>query len=105
MAIKERPVLFKVHEAGCYADGAYGEEHRRDVLHGLVETVASCLGGECDPDEINGLLASLRKPAADDYSDEDEAIDLLNQHTEDGVYWTMHEGDLLLSTEGAGDGI
>jgi len=70
-------------EPGCYADGVYGWDHVRDVLAGMVEGMGHAgIGDE--------LAALLQGPMSDDASEEDEALDLLNEHTTGG-YWAFDE--------------
>ena len=47
-------------------------------------------------DASNAVVVSLRGDMPDDAWDETEALDILNAHTEDGAYWELHDGDLLL---------
>ncbi len=74
-------------ERGCYADGALGHQHVRDNLAYLVRD----LGGE--------LSDMLRGAMSDDASEEDAALDLLNEHAPEGMVWTFSDGDLLLVPE------
>ncbi len=83
---------FTAGDVGCYADGAFGHRHIRDVLIGLLENNG---GGTYPVDLCNDLMG----PMSDDASEEDEALDVLNSRC-DGVYFTMSNGDLLLVEEG-----
>ncbi len=76
-------------DLGCYADGALGHDHIRSQLALLVQEVDGF-----DPD----LAESLRGEMPDDAWDEDEALNLLNSHTAEGLVWTFEGGDLLLLT-------
>lgn len=75
---------------GCIADGSYGQQHIRERLAELVQ-----------PYGYKGkkLASWLIGPPSDDAQDENDAIDLLNRYTEDGIYFTMSNGDLLLVDE------
>jgi len=68
-------------EPGCYGDGVYGWDHVRDALAGLVESLGP-LGADL-AEELQGLMS-------DDASEEDDALDLLNEHTTGG-YWAFGE--------------
>lgn len=78
---------FTVLDAGVYGDAAFGEEHVRDILANLVEHFDMELAEE------------LRGEPSDDLSEEDDAIDLLNDRTEPGAVWEFVEGDLVLAAE------
>ena len=75
---------------GCIADGSYGQAHIRERLAELVQPYGR---------KGKALAIELGKPMSDDASEEDDAIDLLNNYTEDGIYFTMSNGDLLLVDE------
>lgn len=83
----EKPVLFDA--PGCYADGAAGWRHVRDVLADMAEAA----GADSE------LVASLRGPMPDDACDEDEALNVLQARTKDGLIWVFDSGDLLLLPE------
>jgi len=85
---------FNQSDIGCYADGANGQQWRRNTLTDLI----SCLDG-CTKE----LLAELASEPSDDYSEENDAIDILNDNTADGLYWTMLDGDLILTNEASND--
>jgi hypothetical protein len=78
-------------DLGCYADGTHGHDHIRRVLAALIEDVFEGKHGD--------VQNSLRGIMPDDAWDEDEAIDLLNGICEDGVYFILENGDLLLLAE------
>jgi hypothetical protein len=78
-------VRFTTRDVGCYADGAFGHAHCRQVLADLVEP--------CD----QALSEALRADMSDDAWEEDAALDLLNEGSEEGVFWTFHNGDLVLT--------
>lgn len=77
-------------EPGVYIDSAAGHEHIRQVLANLVEEYA--------PD----LASELRGAPSPDLSEEDDALDVLNQMTRGGV-WSFHNGDIILEKEGSDD--
>ena len=89
-------VVFKAEDRGCYADGTYGEDHRRAHLRGLLHTIAKQTRSSKNTVIGNLVLALIAEPT-DDYSEEDYAIGLLNDHTESGSYWEMVDGDLMLN--------
>lgn len=80
------PVIWKHGAEGCYADGAFGQHHIREKLIELLE--------EIDPD--HDMIEALRGPAPDDFSDEDEAIEALQERTASGLVWELDGGDLIL---------
>lgn len=75
---------------GCIADGSYGHDHIRERLAELVAAYGR-----------KGLDIAIRlsEEMSNDAQEESDAIDLLNEHTEDGLYFTMSNGDLLLVGE------
>lgn len=75
-------------DAGCYADGAFGWTHVREVLAAMVFDLGTSEG--------NAIGACLLMEQSDDASEEYAAIDLLNEHCEDGVFFTFDDGSLLL---------
>lgn len=76
--------FFTHDDIGCHADGAFGHQHLRHVLASLV-------------DQIGHPIRSLYLPEwPDDLEDEIEAIDLLNENTEDGLAWSFLDGGLVL---------
>ena len=85
-------MLYTQDSVGCYIDGAFGSKHRRLRLIDLIEDLVSLTVSP-------GLVDRLYSPASDDLSEEDEAIELLQKHTESGLVWIMEGGDLILTTE------
>lgn len=75
-------------DAGCYVDGTFGEDHLRDVLAGLLRVT----GG------ADELASSLHSPDPEDDSGDDiiDALEHLQEHTEDGLSWILDNGDLFL---------
>ena len=60
------------------------------------------------PEDLRSLYIKARQleeeldsddDPSDDLSEEDDAIDLLQQFTEEGLIWTMRDGDLILTEE------
>lgn len=81
--------IFGKDDVGCWADGAGGGSHVREVLAGLVKA----LGGEGQD-----LAAELRNEPSDDLSEEDDAIELLNSFSHTGYDWGMMEGNLMFQS-------
>ena len=72
---------------GCWGDSTFGHTHVRKRLSIMVR-------GECV--EVADML--LDKPS-DDLSEEDEAIEILNEQCNDGVFFDFIDGDLVCVTE------
>jgi len=68
-------------EPGLYAHGLYGWDHVRRVLGDYIVQLGP-LGAD--------LAEELQSDMSDDASEEDEALDLLNEHTVGG-YWAFGE--------------
>ena len=81
------------YEIGCYADGTFGHQHARDTIADLLEDVLSA-------HDVAGLPEELRATMSDDASEEDEAIDILNERTEVSrpafTSWRFNDGDFGL---------
>jgi hypothetical protein len=80
--------FFNKEDMGIYGDGALGHQHIRERLAYLVEPWS--------PD----LAKELKGPMSDDASEEYDAIDELQTHTEEGLIWGFSNGDLGLFAEG-----
>ena len=83
--------MFTKGDTGCHADGTFGHSHIRTALAGLIG------GYTCN--KSNEAYDSLSKPMPDDAWDEDEALEILQSHTEPGLIWLMDSGDLMLMDE------
>lgn len=78
-------VTYKLGDEGWYFDGAWGHVALRWFLAGMVEYL-----------KHEDLAKSLRGNRLDDGSDEDEALEVLQSRTTDGLTWVYDGGDLLL---------
>lgn len=78
---------------GCIADGSYGISHIRERLAELVKPYGR------KGKQVAADLMCSDSPETQENA-ESEAIDLLNNYAEDGIYFTMSNGDLLLVDEG-----
>jgi hypothetical protein len=83
-------------DCGCYIDGAFGEDHRRAKLASLIRGLET---SEMIDARGYSVLESLQGNPPDDLSDEDDALDILSQFTEDGLIWEFNAGDLILFNE------
>lgn len=79
--------MFGKKDVGCYADGTFGDVHVREKLRELA-----CEFNLDLPD-----LASENPEVHDDAIG--RAMDLLQANTEEGYYWNLDGGDLLLLEE------
>ena len=80
--------LWTKDDEGDFVTGAGG---RREWLAGIMEGL-----GEKE------LGAEQRREPSDDYSEEDDAIEKMNEHTAPGWLWAMHPDDpgtLILQRE------
>jgi len=84
---------FTEKHRGCYADGGFGQEHIRTMLDTVL---LSATGDEALNPEIHKSLKGLMP---DDAWDEIEALEILQDNTEEGLVWVMDSGDLLLIKE------
>lgn len=83
--------LYGTDDCGCYADGVLGHDHVRDVLASLMLDIGSS--------KAMRVHEYLLSQSTDDCAEEDMAIDILQDHTEDGLLWILAAGDLLLVNE------
>ena len=81
---------------GCIADGSYGISHIRERLAELVKPYGR--KGKALAARLSQDVSEASEHRAPE-EEEDAAIDLLNNYTEDGIYFTMSNGDLLLVDE------
>ena len=83
-------------DVGCYIDGAFGEEHRRTKLADMVRDLETA---EMIEQRGYSVVESLSNENVDDISDEDDALEILQEFTESGLVWMFEAGDLLLMDE------
>jgi len=89
--MKAKYEQFTAADVGCWADGASGWVHVRDVLANLINPLNPTLAEE------------LTQGMSDDASEEQEALDLLQEHTAEGFVWIFDSGDLILAPEDSED--
>ena len=83
--MKEReetmPEKRKTYQIGCYADGALGSAHAREIMLDLLDDAEIAIDSE--------LRAALEGDMSDDCWEEDEAMTLLNAspYTPEHTYW------------------
>jgi len=80
-----KPRLFNKKHIGLHADGACGHDYVRKHLAVLVY--------QCGDKELSDALG---QEMTDDASEEIEALNVLNNNTEDGLSWDFVEGGLML---------
>jgi hypothetical protein len=76
---------FTDEDKGCWVDGAFGLEHS-------VEKIGEMLV-ECDENVNHPYYES------DDDGWFRDVTDALQEHTEEGLFWTWDAGDLILMDE------
>lgn len=94
------PQAFTTQDTGCHIDGAFGEGHALRKMAALLRTLPP------DP-AVSALLAEYARTLGDDTewldggAQEwlDDATNVLQANTEDGLIWTWYAGDLILTTE------
>lgn len=78
--------MYGKSDVGCWADGSYGHSHVRAKLADMMDSFGR-----------TRLSALLEGEMSDDGNEEQEAIDWLNDNAcEEGVYFGMVDGDLML---------
>jgi hypothetical protein len=92
-----KPVFTKA-DVGCWIDGAFGPKHRREKLVCMLEDIADCLDAS-EWADIQALTEELESTPSDDYGEEEDAIEILQDYTEEGLVWIQDGGDLILTTE------
>lgn len=89
----ERHKIWRDGDQNCYADRAFGDRYVRDRMADLIDLI----GWRGESRARNDILVkSLRGAIPDDGWDEDEGIEVLNTHTDDGLKWVFVEGSLVL---------
>ena len=81
-------------DVGCFGDASFGHDHIRGCLRTLLQHKF-----ETDCLEANEIRGRLHEEMSDDASEEDDAINLLNDYACEGVYFEFVDGDLMLSVE------
>ena len=81
-------VAFKEGDCGCYADGCFGDDHLRDILKGMLKGLNHAELAKVFDDE-----------PSDDGSEYLEALEVLQEYTDEGLTWILEGGDLLLVKE------
>ena len=81
-------------DCGCYADCASGLDHANVVLASLIETTLQ--ESDYSTELKNDLLSDDSEIA---WFAAEDAIDVLNENVEDGIYFCFRDGDLLLLEE------
>ena len=84
---------YKITDTGCYADETLGHAHLRDRLADLIRTLPEW------NDEMEGVCASLDGPMPDDAGDEYEALEILQEFTDEGIFWEIEQGLYLTSPD------
>ncbi len=91
-----KQTIFTTADVGCHADGTYGRDHRRNILGILVEQSAKGRN-YWDHNSDKAVCVDLASVPSDDYSEEQDAMDILQSVTTDGLVWRMIDGDLMLT--------
>ena len=87
-------IIFTTKDIGCHADSCHGHANIRARLGDYIERI---IPEGSNPELLNSLRSEDDYP--DDLSDEEDAIDILQSVTDDGLCWIMDSGDLLLVRE------
>lgn len=78
--------MYSRNDQGCFGDGAHGHQHIRLVLADLLADAGAPLD----------YIKPLENEMSDDASEEDDALEWLNDNVCDGVAFGFADGDLLL---------
>ncbi|MCK5604433.1 hypothetical protein KAR91_21260 [Candidatus Pacearchaeota archaeon] len=88
-------IEFTEKDIGCHADCIFGHQHRRSILANYVRKIVGIKFPSIDPTLVNELHAE----PTDDFSEEDDAIEILQSVTDDSLVWALEAGDLLLMSK------
>ena len=91
-----KPVYTR-RDLGCWIDGAGGQDHRRAKLRDMLEECFQVSDPAMQSD-IQRIQRYLEDDMSDDASEEDEAIEIIQHHTEEGLIWEQ-DGDFCLREE------
>lgn len=94
---------YSCKDIGCHADGSLGHEHVRDILAFLVQGIIEDDSTSLTLNQrllARGLCADLRDSMSDDAAEEQQALDILNEHAVgEGVSFMLVDGDLCLMAD------
>jgi len=99
-------MTYTKEDIGCYIDGAFGMDHAMvklailliDFMPLSVNNTRQFPSEElAETYEI--LLSGDESKLSDDYSELNDATDILQEHTEDGLVWIWDAGDLILTAD------
>ncbi len=88
--------VYTTTDAGCYADGTHGHAYIRQRLATLLDRLPVSSDDLTQIDRYS-IAMELRDDMSADASEEDDALEILQGHTADGVVWEFYEGDLMLT--------
>ena len=93
-------ILYNKSDLGCHIDGAYGTDHARRKLIDMLEYCLCAYSPNEKPrPQIEKIQTYLEQEPSDDMSEFDEATEILQDHTTDGLVWIWDGGDLILTTD------
>lgn len=92
-----KEALYTRASLGCHGDGAFGHAHIRARLAEMMERLARKAAHPGDSNTAAELAEVLRQEMSDDASEENDAIDLLNEYTAPDVAFEFVDGDLVLT--------
>ena len=83
---------------GTWIDAAYGQNHAKDKLVGLLESIAELHhGGQRMPVVLESLIEELEEDDPERwYEVSQDAVDQLQSRTSEGYDWLWEAGDLIL---------
>ena len=97
---EHKPILYTESDLGCHIDGAYGTDHARRKLIDMLEYCLCAYSPNENPrPQIEQIQNYLEQEPSDDMSEFDEATEILQDHTADGLVWIWDSGDLILTTD------
>ncbi len=88
---------FNSDDKGLYVDGALGVDHALRKLSAMIEIWDPALSEEL-MDEVSSEQKEIYYPETVDELT-DDATDVLQDHTDEGLVWIWEAGDLILTTE------
>ncbi len=88
--------VYSKADVGCYADGTHGHAYIRQRLATLLDRLPTASDDLTQIDRYS-VAMELRGDMSMDLSEEDDALEILQDHTADGIVWEFSEGGLMLT--------
>ncbi len=97
--MEKTTMVFNRSVLGCWMDGEHGQEHVGAKLSDMLSDIFAITVEKVAKGRIRQIQDRLEQPPSDDFEEENTAIEIIENHTQDGLYWIQDAGDLILTDE------